>query len=849
MRLSILWKLVIPIVLVVSVVASGLLWVQLHLLGESFRRRALGQITVATQVIQGNQQDLEEKTLLVAENLARDPLIVRALLVHEKNDAAVGLAAAASATGMPTIAVFDRRGGLFAATWPAQADHIPPHTVTLVSRALAGTAVTGPVPSWRVPGQVAITAIAPIRDIAKVYGVVVVESLLGNAFVDRVKHLTGVDVGVFLEDRRVLSTNFSKDGRRIVNERTPSRNAHKTLTEGQMTTDEVTAGGRQFIARYLPLRSPAGPIIGMVGVGAPLDQIARDRRDTIRSSILASLLGLGLACAVTVTIGYRILTPLRRLQNSADAIRRGTPEQADFAIATHDEIQDLSGAMSEMVHNLAEANAALREASRHKSEFLARMSHELRTPLNAVIGFSELLLERIAGDLTAKQEEYLRDIHTSGAHLLTLINEILDLSKIEAGRMELTFGETNLTEVVESALTTLRPLIEQKRLDVSAALDPAATTVRADKVRLKQILFNLLSNAAKFTPPDGKIRVEARRISDDLELTVVDTGPGIAPEDHPKLFREFTQLDATHQMNQSGTGLGLVLVKRLVELHGGRVWVESAVGKGSRFILRIPMGTRTSPVTNGTGPVLVAEDDPALRKLFTHFLSEAGYRTDEISDGAGVVDKVKAVRPSVICLDIRMPGVDDWEIMRRLKADPATASIPIVVTTVLDDAETAFALGALAFLVKPVGRKDLLDAVANAMRTPAGVTPTVLLVDDDPQVLDIMAPMLEQGGYRVLTAAGGQEGIQQAREHLPHLIVLDLMMPGVNGFDVVATLRDDVRTRGIAIIVLTAKDLTPEDRAYLNGRVQGIQLKGATPARTLVEAVKRVLTSGEVGGR
>jgi signal transduction histidine kinase/CheY-like chemotaxis protein len=849
MRLSILWKLLVPIVLVVSVLASGLLWVHLHLLDQSYRRRALEHVIEATQAIQNEQRDLEDKTRLVAENLARDPFIVRALLVHNQNDADVVLATAASATGVPTIAVFDSRGDLFAATWPAHASTIPPQTVSLVSRALAGTVVTGPIQSWRLPGQVAIAAMAPIRDLAQVHGVVVVEDVMGNAFVDEVKYLTRLEVGVFLGDRRVASTSFSKDGRRIVNERTPSRNAHKTLTEGQTTTDEVTAGGRRFISSYLPLRSPAGPIIGMIGVGAPLDRINQDRRDTIRSSILASLLGLGFACALMVVIGYRILTPLRRLKNSADAIRRGTPEQADFAITTHDEIQDLSGAMSEMVHDLAEVNAALREASRHKSEFLARMSHELRTPLNAVIGFSELLLERIAGDLTAKQEEYLRDIHTSGAHLLTLINEILDLSKIEAGRMELTFGETNLTEVVESALTTLRPLIEQKRLDVSAALDPAAITVRADKVRLKQILFNLLSNAAKFTPPEGKIRVEARRIGDDLELTVVDTGPGIAPEDQGKLFREFTQLDATHEMNQAGTGLGLVLVKRLVELHGGRVRVESAVGQGSRFILRIPMGTRTAPVTNGAGPVLVAEDDPALRKLFTHFLSEAGYRTDEISDGAGMVDKVKAIRPSVICLDIRMPGVEDWEIMRRLKEDPATASIPIVVTTVLDDAETAFALGALAFLVKPVGRKDLLDAVANAMRTPAGVMPTVLLVDDDRQVLDIMAPMLEQGGYRVLRASGGQEGIQQAREHLPHLIVLDLMMPGVNGFDVVATLRDDVRTRGIPIIVLTAKDLTPEDRAYLNGRVQGIQLKGATPARALVEAVKRVLTSGEVGGR
>jgi len=707
----------------------------------------------------------------------------------------------------------------------------------------------GPVPSWRSPGQVAVVAFVPIRGSGRVDGVVVVEAPVGNVFVDEVKRLTGLDAGVLLGDLRVVSTNFSKDGRRIVNQRTPSRKAHQALTTGEVVTDEVTAGGRWFISRYLPLRSPAGPIIGLLGVGAPLDQIAVDRRDIIRSSIVASLLGLALACGVTVTIGYRILTPLRRLKMSAEAVRHGTPEKADFAIATHDEIQDLGMAMSEMVHNLADANIALREASKHKSEFLARMSHELRTPLNAVIGFSELLLERAVGDLTTKQEEYLRDIRNSGAHLLSLINDILDLSKIEAGRMELHFSETNLAEVVESALTTLRPLIEQKRLDVSAALDPAASAVRADKVRLKQILFNLLSNAAKFTPDNGKIRVGARRINDDVELTVVDTGPGIAPEDQSKLFREFTQLEAAHQLDQSGTGLGLALVKRLVELHDGRVWVESAVGKGSRFITRLPIGTRKVPALNGTGPVLVVEDDPALRKLFTNYLSEGGYRTEETGHGAGVVDKVKTVTPSVICLDIRLPGVEDWEVMRRLKEDPATAPIPIVVTTVMDDAQTAFALGAVAFLEKPVGRNDLLEAVAKAMRTPPGITPTLLVVDDDPHVRDTIAPMLEQAGYRTFTAANGQEGIQQAREHLPHLIVLDLLMPKGNGFDVVATLRDDVRTRGIPIIVLTAKDLTSEEWAYLNGRVQGIQLKGSIPARALVEEVKRVLASGEVGGR
>ncbi len=846
MKLSILWKLLVPIVVVVSMLASGLLWVQLRLLDESFRRRASSRVAIATEVIKAQQRNLQERALLVAQDVARDHAIVRALDAHNQQSAAAGISSAASATGMLTLAVFDARGRLFAATWPTRADRVPPQIARLVS---GRTSLVGPVESWSSPGQVAIVAVAPIQEGTRVDGVVVVEAPMGNAFADDVKHLTGLEVGVFIGDIRVAATNFSRDGRRLLNQRTPSRNAHKTLATGEVTTDEVTAGGRQFIAQYLPLRSPAGPIIGMLGVGAALDQIALDRRDLIRTSVLGSLLGLGLACAVTVVIGYRILTPLRRLKDSAEAIRRGTPELADFAITTHDEIQDLSTAMSEMVHNLADANAALRRASQHKSEFLARMSHELRTPLNAVIGFSELLLERAVGDLTTKQEEYLRDIRNSGTHLLSLINDILDLSKIEAGRMELHFSETNLVEVVETALTMLRPLIEQKHLDVSAALDPAATAVRADKVRLKQILFNLLSNAAKFTPENGKIRVEARRINDDVELTVVDTGPGIAPEDQPRLFREFTQLEASQQVSQSGTGLGLALVKRLVELHDGRVWVESEVGKGSRFILRLPIGARTAPLPNGSGTVLIVEDDPALRRLFTSYLSQAGYRTEETGDGPGVIDKVKALAPAVICLDIRLPGVEDWEVMRRLKEDPATASIPIVVTTVLDDAQTAFALGALAFLVKPVGRKELLEAVAKAMRIPPGVTPTVLIVDDDPHVRDTIAPILEQAGYRAFTAADGQEGIQQAREHLPHLIVLDLLMPKVNGFDVVATLREDVRTRGIPIIVLTAKDLTSEEWAYLNGRVQAIQLKTSTPGVRLVEEVKRVLASGKVGGR
>jgi CheY-like chemotaxis protein len=354
------------------------------------------------------------------------------------------------------------------------------------------------------------------------------------------------------------------------------------------------------------------------------------------------------------------------------------------------------------------------------------------------------------------------------------------------------------------------------------------------------------SNAAKFTPEGGKIRVETRRINSDAELAVVDTGPGISSDDQAELFRNFTQLKATQELGQEGAGLGLALVKRLVELHGGRVWVESEVGKGSRFIVRLPIGTQPPPLPNEVDHVLIVENDPTVRELLIHHLAEAGFRTDGISDSPAVIDRVKAIGPSVICLDLQSSG-DAWEVLRRLKTDPATRSIPIVVATAIDDTGTAFRLGAAEFLVKPVGRENLLETVTKAIQASHEATPMVLVVDDDPHVLQMLTPILEQGGYKVITAASGQEGIRQAQRHLPHLIVLDLLIPKVDGFDVISALRGDFRTRGIPIIVLTAKDLTTEERTFLNARVRGVRQKGSTLGQALVEEVTRVLAPREVG--
>ena len=506
---------------------------------------------------------------------------------------------------------------------------------------------------------------------------------------------------------------------------------------------------------------------------------------------------------------------------------------------------------------LKDVNARLVEADKHKSVFLASMSHELRTPLNAILGFSELLMDSTKGQFPeATRTRFLGQIHSSGKHLLGLINDILDLSKVEAGQMELRLQRVSVGQVIEQVISTIEPLAAQKQVTFQSDVGLAGE-IEADAGKLRQMLLNLASNAIKFTEPGGHVTITAQRGPDAVEIAVADTGIGIARSDLGRIFHEFQQLDSGTGRQQQGTGLGLSLTKRFAMLHGGDVRAHSEVGKGSVFILRMPLiaarhdKPRNRPgamagygTTDASLPlVLVVEDDPPAAELLVRQLDRAGYRGEVASSGAEAVAKARELRPDVITLDILLPDLDGWEVLNRLKQDEVTSLIPVIVISVTDNPELATALGALDYFVKPVVGNDLIDRLGKftASRKAKHREMHVLVVDDEEANRELLTGILEPAGFKVIPASGGAEAIELAKSRKPDLVLLDLMMPEVTGFDVVEALRSDEATRKTPIMVLTAKDLTQADKRQLNGQVSNILKRGSTGASDLLALLQEVM--------
>ncbi len=513
-----------------------------------------------------------------------------------------------------------------------------------------------------------------------------------------------------------------------------------------------------------------------------------------------------------------------------------------------------------LFREIEEKGRQLELASQHKSQFLANMSHELRTPLNAIIGLSEMLLEDAQALGTTDTVEPLERILRAGNHLLTLINEILDLSKIEAGKMELHLEDVAVPPLVEEVVATIRPLAEKNGNGLAVACPNDVGTMRADGTRVRQALLNLLSNANKFTE-GGAVTLEVAREQAEgrewVRFAVSDTGIGMTAEQMAKLFEEFIEVDAATRRRYGGTGLGLAISRRFCRMMGGDITVESQPGRGSTFTIRLPavaevaagqpvaeaMVGKTKPAvaSRGDRTILVIDDDPTVLEVMERFLAKEGFAVDSATGGVAGLRRAKEIRPAAVTLDIMMPDLDGWTVLAALKGDPELADIPVVVVTIVDDRSRGYALGATEYLVKPIDRERL----ARVLRSLCGDRPLrrVLVVEDDATTRELIRQTLEADRWAVTEAGNGRIALERVAAGPPDVIVLDLMMPEMDGFEFLEVLRGHDRWRGIPVLVITAMDLTEEDRRRLNGGVERILQKGLYSREELLREVRNLLAA------
>jgi signal transduction histidine kinase/DNA-binding response OmpR family regulator len=696
--------------------------------------------------------------------------------------------------------------------------------------------------------------------------------------------------------------------------------------------DDTTIATSPRGVQVLTSAEPIEQLGWTVFVDEPLTEAFAPLYEALLRTALLLLLGLALAVLGSVFLAREMVRPIQALQAGAARLGAGALDER-IAVRTGDELEALAQEFNQMAAQLQESYASLERkveertrelakalgqlevASQHKSAFLSNMSHELRTPLNAILGYSEMLQEE-AEDLG--QEDFIPDlqkIQAAGKHLLGLINNILDLSKIEAGKMDLYLEPFSVGQVVSDVTAIVKPLVEKNGNTLRVDCPDDVGDMTADLTKVRQALFNLLSNASKFTE-NGTISLVVRRgplaaagtngaspngagmdghggdSADWISLAVSDTGIGMTPEQVGKLFRAFTQADASTTRKYGGTGLGLAISRQFCQLMGGDVTVESEYGAGTTFTIVLPAevverreeptppaplplreggvpGTaepapsavdgiagapaqpppappfpRREGVLGGVGPsptVLVIDDDPVVRELMVRFLGGAGFEVITAEDGEEGLRLAQERRPDAITLDVLMPEMGGWAVLAALKADAVLAHVPVIMLTMLDDENLGYTLGAADFVTKPVGRERLVAVLQQHLTD--GRPGTALVVDDDPDARDLLRRALEHEGWTVDEAENGRTGLAHVAARPPAVILLDLMMPEMNGFEFLARLREQPAWRVIPVVVVTASDLTPEERQRLNRGVQSVLEKGAYTRDDLLAEIRDVVAA------
>jgi diguanylate cyclase (GGDEF)-like protein/PAS domain S-box-containing protein len=554
---------------------------------------------------------------------------------------------------------------------------------------------------------------------------------------------------------------------------------------------------------------------------------------------------------------------------------RHEKELSDLLERKDKEIEDLRSNLDKKIYErtkeLEKFNKQLEYANQLKSRFIANMSHELRTPLNSILGFSDVLLDKTFGDLTENQERYIRNIYNSGRHLLELVNNILDIAKIEAGKYEMVYETFPVEEVIGEVVNIMNSLAEDKFIEINVSISDDVSTITADRVKLKQILYNLVSNAIKFTPEGGLIKIDVRKEknvvgqlsnipSQSIEFvrfSVSDTGIGISSEDKERIFDEFEQANTEFSKRYGGAGLGLALTKRLVELHGGTITVESSLGEGSTFSFSIPV---TSPVeavqpapqeaislnfpwVKETAPlILIIEDDIQTIELLTLLLTQAGYKVAHARDGEEAIEKTRNLKPFAITLDILLPKKDGWEVLQELKSDPLTSDIPVIIHSIVDNKELAFALGAADYLLKPLHKEELISKLEE-ISTAKGrkILPlSILIIEAEEKLTNYLKDIFEPQGFYIYTGTTGKRGIELATAIRPAVILLDFTLPDMLSYDVIKEIKENPSTRDIPIFILTERDLSVDDRLNLVGKIERIVKKYSFDTKELISHIKEL---------